>query len=173
VIEKEVLEPDVILNELHKGIRRSLKQDEKSETNDGMDISLVKIDFSTGTISFAGANNPLVYFINNEKQVVKGDKMPIGGEQLELERLFTKHTIPLTEDNGNNTFYLFSDGIQDQFGGEDNKKFLVSRFHELLGNIQKLPMHLQKDMLEDQFLKWKGNREQTDDILVIGFKIFR
>ena len=66
--------------------------------------------------------------------------------------------------------YLFTDGYVDQFGGPDSKKIMSRRFRELLLKYHKLPLPEQKSKLEEYLIDWKGDLEQTDDILVIGIR---
>lgn len=66
---------------------------------------------------------------------------------------------------------MFSDGFQDQFGGDKNQKFMLNRLQELLFDIRKEPMSLQLQKIEDTFEKWKGDQRQIDDILVMGLKL--
>ena len=87
-----------------------------SEVKDGMDISLLCIDAKNKTITWSGANNALWYIQNNELLIIKPDKQPIG--KTENPSPFTTHEI---EYNTNMTFYLFTDGFADQFGGEKGK----------------------------------------------------
>ncbi len=161
-----VISPELILYELHKDIRQTLKQQD-TDNRDGMDISICVIDIGKETLEFAGANNPLYYIQNNELQVIKGDRKSIGGMQLEDERIFTKTVIDVSIPT---VFYLFSDGYVDQFGGKENKKFLSKQFKELLLQIYQEPMAEQQQILENSFIQWKGESKQTDDILVIGAK---
>lgn len=67
------------------------------------------------------------------------------------------------------SFYIFSDGYADQFGGPEHKKLKYRRFKQLLLNIHKLPAPDQKNILLQKFSNWKGDNEQTDDVSVIGF----
>ena len=159
--------PDRILNKLHLGVRRTLKQDE-GENRDGMDISICAIDRKTKTIEFAGANNPLVYIQNDQVHVIKGDRYSIGGLQKENERKFTLHSIQVNQPT---CFYIFSDGYTDQFGGERGRSFLLKNFKNLLLEIHKEPMEKQRELLAEHFVKWKGNEDQIDDVIVIGFKL--
>jgi len=62
--------------------------------------------------------------------------------------------------------YLFSDGITDQFGGEENKKITSKRFQQFLIDTCTLSMQEQKTALNTFFNDWKGQNEQTDDVLV-------
>ncbi len=166
---KDIVAPDTILNELHKRVRLALKQQE-SQNRDGMDLSLVVIDKKAKTMDFAGAKNPLLYIQNNEIIQLKADKMPIGGEQTEAERVFTKQTINLDQST---TVYLFSDGYQDQFGGTANKKFMIANMRNLFLQIYQQPMHTQKEILDHTINEWikAGKEEQIDDILVIGLRL--
>ncbi|TAE00534.1 MAG: tetratricopeptide repeat protein, partial [Bacteroidetes bacterium] len=112
VLAREIIEADQILNELHKGVRRALKQNETSN-KDGMDLALCVINKKENEVVYAGAKNPMIFIQNNELDTIKADKMPIGGSSQEHQIGFSKKHIPLKEEN---TFYIFSDGYQDQFG---------------------------------------------------------
>ena len=170
LIDNQMLtSPDLLLNELHKGVRQALKQAE-TENRDGMDAIMLIIDHSTKKAQYAGAKNPLIYIQNNELHLIKADKTPIGGEQREQERIFTKHEISIDLPT---TFYLLSDGFQDQFGGKQNKKFSIARMKELFLQIHTLPLPTQQQMLNDTFEAWRGQagEKQIDDVLVVGIKI--
>lgn len=159
-----VLSPEEILNELHVAIRKDLKQKE-TQNRDGMDLALVVIDNEAQTLEFAGAKNPLLYIQNGELHEIKGDKFPVGGYSYESEQSFTKHTIDISQPT---TFYVYSDGYQDQFGGKKGRKFMSRKFKNLLHEIHKLPMTEQQHKLENRLQEWMGNHRQVDDVLVIG-----
>ncbi|MFN7295162.1 MAG: SpoIIE family protein phosphatase, partial [Bacteroidota bacterium] len=171
--EKQVYECDAILNQLHNEVRAALKQDiAHNTTNDGMDIALCRIDLDTLEMQYAGANRALYifrpYVAGYEFIEVKPNKFSIGGFQAETSRQFNAHTIQLKQGD---TFYMFSDGYADQFGGAKNKKFMVKRLqHELMG-MQHLPLHEQKLLINQLLHDWKGNTEQVDDILMIGVRV--
>lgn len=167
VFLQDIDSPDEVLNELHVQVRKTLKQNE-TENRDGMDIALCVIDKVNQKIEFAGAKNPLIYVHNNEFERIKGDKMPIGGVQKEKERIFTKHCLTFDE---NTAVYMFSDGYQDQFGGEKGRKFLSKRFLSLLEYVSKEPMRNQKSILNHTIQDWMGaSHKQVDDILVMGIR---
>ena len=69
------------------------------------------------------------------------------------------------------TIYLISDGYIDQFGGVEVKRFKSRGFRKLLLSIQDKTMKEQLEILNSVLLEWKGDLEQTDDILVIGVKL--
>ena len=164
-----ITEADKILNQLHKGVSKALKQQE-NQNRDGMDMALCVIDRKKNILEYAGAKNPLIYISNGETQRVIADKMPIGGiEDEELqEKIFTKHVISL---HPQKVFYMFSDGFPDQFGGKEKKKYMNKPFRDLLFTIHQKPFEQQREILEKTFVEWMGNEPQVDDVLVVGFTV--
>lgn len=166
-IHISALNADDILNQLREKVITSLHQsDNRNEPKDGMDIALCIIDTERKKLQFAGAYNPLLIIRGEEIIELKGDKMPVSYHKRK-DVAFTKQTAELK--NGD-CLYLFSDGYVDQFGGEKKHKYLLSRFKENLVRIHQKPMLEQKNILEEEFAKWKGNLNQVDDVLVIGFR---
>ena len=135
-----------------------------AEVKDGMDISLLKITNKT-KVQWSGANNSLWYILNNELIEVKADKQPIG--KYSEAKPFTENNFTFNEPV---TFYLFSDGYADQFSPDD-KKLMKKKFKEVVLSVQGLPMQEQGNKIEKVHVDWKGNAEQTDDVLVIGIKL--
>jgi len=157
-----------VLEKLHIKIRSLLRQ-EVSTNRDGMDMSLIIWNKSEKTMQFAGAKNALLYIENGKSHFIKGNKYPIGGIQKEAQRSFTTHQIALDPPL---TIYLFTDGFQDQFGGFNGRKFMLSNLKDLLVNIYQTPFEQQKSVLIDtvnQYMQ-QNNEKQTDDLLIIGFK---
>lgn len=169
VYEANVLNPSEVLRELNKRVLRSLKSNKLySQVDDGMDIGICMLNRSSLILSFAGAKRPLYFISNNQLNVVKGDHYPVGGILFEKERVYHEHEVQLHK---NDLIYLFTDGIVDQFGGEENKKFMYSRFKKLLQVVADKPLKEQKDEIEKTLVMWQGANEQTDDMLLIGVKI--
>ena len=157
-----------ILNELRAHIISSLRQTGSGgESRDGMDVALCIIDHKNRILEYSGANNPLYMIRNGELTHTKADKMPIGIHRRAKES-FVNHFINLKQDD---LIYIFSDGYNDQFGGEDGRKFLSVNFKKILIENSDKTLSEQKSILKKTFEEWKGERKQLDDILVIGFKI--
>ena len=132
-----------------------------------MDISLAILDRKAGTVQYSGANNPLYLVRRGELTRYQADRMPIGIHVTDMAP-FTNHIINV---EAGDSIYLFSDGYADQFGGEQGKKFMYRQFQELLTSGAALPTHEQMERLDSRLLQWRGDYEQIDDILVIGFRI--
>ncbi len=165
--------PSVIMDKMSKGVvqilhARSGGEDSSQQTKDGMDMSLCMINFKKMELQFAGAYNPLYFIRNGSITQYKADKFPIGLRSEEEIRNFTNNVIQLKEGD---SFYIFSDGYADQFGGPKGKKFMTGNFRDLLLKTSKLPIEAQKEHLNKTLESWKGNLEQVDDVLVMGFQI--
>ena len=167
---EEITNPGEMLNNLHREVQFALKQrDGLNENHDGMDIALCCIDYKKKELQFASANRVL-YFFNEagEFKELKGDKNAIGGMIHTSRRNYSCFTIPFEKGD---CFYIFSDGIVDQFGGKDEKKFGYKRLKNLFADNQQFKMSRQKELLEKTMLSWIGELEQVDDILVIGVRL--
>jgi serine phosphatase RsbU (regulator of sigma subunit) len=120
------------------------------------------------TLQYAGAHNPLWIIRHNAEEIheIKANKQPIG--QFVKPLPYTTHTVELFPGD---TFYVFTDGYADQFGGPKGKKFKSGTFKKLLLSIQEQDMDKQKEMLLTAFNDWKGSVEQVDDVCVIGVRV--
>lgn len=166
---RKIYSPDEILMALSNEVRTALKQ-ETTKNQDGMDAALCVIDKENHILEFAGAKNPLVYIQNEELNTLKGSKLTIGGTSNKYynEKSYQKHTIDISIPT---TFYIFSDGFQDQFDEESKRKFMIKKLRELLFEIHDSEMSEQKQILDDVIELWRGDTVQLDDILLIGVKV--
>ena len=174
VLEFNLTHPAEILDKVNEIVIEAFSGNEQEQINDGMDASLLVIDFEKEMIEWAGANNPL-WIVDKkggstELKEYKGDKQPIG--RFDHVQPFTNHQIPLVKGNH---YYLFSDGYADQFGGPNwesgGKKFSQKRFRELVLSQAAFSIGEQEAQFEKSFLDWKKSSEQIDDILVAGFTL--
>lgn len=168
VNKEEVMEPAKILNMLRDFIKLTLSQTGKqNEQKDGMDMSLSMLDTENMKLEWAGAYNPLVLIRGDELIEYKADKMPVA-IHVSDHQPFTNHVIDLQPGD---TFYMYSDGYPDQFGGADARKFMSKRFKQLLLDIHHKPMEEQKEILHQEHLNWRGETDQIDDIVVFGVRV--
>jgi serine phosphatase RsbU (regulator of sigma subunit) len=167
VIENEISSPEQIIGELDKKVIKNLDSHQEKR-NDGMDIAVAVIDRTNQLIHFSGAKLPLYHIHNSVLAQIKGSIFPIGSKQYKNNKVFQKHTISYAKGD---TIYLFSDGFQDQFGGEKNMKYTIKRFRHFLSEMYGMDLDEQKEMLEKELTYWKNGSKQTDDILVMGFKL--
>lgn len=172
-IVQGIQSPDLILNETRRLVIENLKNDGSEDGGkDGMDASLLSIDFENNIMNCACANNPIWIIRKNEGESaelieIKPDRMPIGKHDKDATP-FKLHTFKLHKGDA---IYTLTDGFPDQFGGVNGKKFKTKQLQEILVSISHEPMETQKQKLNSAFDIWKGDLEQVDDVLIIGIKI--
>ncbi len=168
VIQGNITEASQVLEELRLKMKQSFKQTGSSdEQKDGMDLALCAINLETNELQYSGANIPLYQYRNNELIIYKPVPNPIGISYKEIP--FKNENIKLEKGD---VFYMFSDGIVDQFHHVTNKKFKAAGFRKVLAEINSQPMDEQKDRIDKLYNEWVGDiKNQTDDILVMGFKV--
>jgi hypothetical protein len=193
IIDKESSpRADQVLSELRLHVTDSLKQvGGENEAKDGMDMGLLVVDFNTSRIEFSGAYNPcfrvrkmteeeIRTYNEDDKESSEGvmsngkylletilaSKMPIGiSPRINEQFVFYDWNL-----ESGFSYYLFSDGYIDQFGGPDGRKFMKKNFKRLILEIQDHPMAMQKELLENNLRSWMGQTHQIDDILVLGIR---
>lgn len=166
VIKHQMLsDPAEILHALDSLLFDEFNRNNKIQRADGMDIALCVFDFQTHTLNFAGANQSLQIYSAEEEIEIKGNRFPIGLYH-DVDKKFETHSFEFQKGD---RFFLFTDGIVDQFGGEKDKKFTKKRLKESLQTSENL-LKIQ-DECNSKFISWKNKNEQTDDVLLIGLEI--
>lgn len=169
IIEKGLEQADEILRSLHLGVRQILKQfEEDTNLQDGMDIALIVIDKALKKISFAGAKRPVYSYRQGQVKEYCGDRHSIGGYQKEYTGNYSQQELEWDEKT---TYFLFTDGYPDQFGGPKNKKYMLRSFRESLKKASETSLHDAYALLLNQLNNWQRKQAQTDDILVLGFRL--
>lgn len=177
------LNPAEILDKLHEAVRDALKQ-KTSEANagDGMDLGLVRVDPAARQIQFAGAHRPLYYIHKNRAgafdggedcrfQEYEGTRKGIGGKPLPNGRKEKDFANNVIDYEAGDRFFVFSDGLPDQLGGAEHKKFFTRRVKEWLArNVDESMTSTSKDLFKT-FYDWKGADKQVDDVLLIGVEL--
>lgn len=168
ILESKILSPSQILKELDTRISATLKQQKLKDdvVHDGMDLALLKVNKAKSEFTYTSAKRPAILVRDKQLSEFKGSKHTLGGFRNE-EKNFDEITKTYQEDD---VIYLFTDGYIDQFGGPDNKKFMIRRFRDLLVSIHSKPIAEQKQKIESEITRWIGTNEQTDDIAVIGIR---
>lgn len=161
------LSPAVILDKLDEMVNKTLAVEKNdSQIKDGMDIALCKINIKTKKLEYAGAHRPLYHVVKGELTEYKGDKWAIGGGVYRNQTNFTNYEVNLKKGDA---VYIFSDGLPDQFGGPNSRKFSPQRIKEVVINNSE-DMNKTYTVMKQEFQTWMGDQKQTDDVLLIGIK---
>lgn len=161
--------PAEVLARMNGLIKDALRQNGRdARSDDGMDCALCHVDSGAGRLTFAGANSPL-YVMNGEGvEIVKGDRCGLGYVRSPRDFEFTEHDI---EAGRGMRFYLASDGLVDQVGGERGFPFGRSRFVEFIERERTSPIAAQGIDLAGELRRYQGAEKRRDDITVIGFEL--
>jgi serine phosphatase RsbU (regulator of sigma subunit) len=161
--------PSKLLEAMNAEVKNTLGQQRSgNELNDGMEIGLCVYDPATKKVEYAGAGMPLAVFRSGKYEEIKAAKCTVGSVQEHVKEAPPTHVIQLSDGD---SFYLNSDGIADQFGGKDGKKFRREQLRNVLAEIQPMKMQDQKNKVEETLSAWMKGFEQTDDILLIGVRV--
>jgi serine phosphatase RsbU (regulator of sigma subunit) len=186
VNEYNIYNPAQILDLLRAKVIKTLRQKE-TNTKDGMDISICAINTKLREINYAGAFNPV--YITTDAEINEASNFDVYTNELIPDKVLKiipadRFPIGIVEDQNNDMFtnkkyhykagdclYLFSDGLADQFGGLNGKKYRTKQLKDLLLKLAKHDMEYQHLSIAEDFEKWKGMHEQVDDILMVGIKL--
>lgn len=138
------------------------------QMNDGMDISICRLDLNTLQLQYAAANNSIYLYSSASKeiQVLKPSKQPVGNYP--KQHPFECHELQL---HAGDFLYLFTDGFADQFGGPQGKKFKYNAFKNIILQNVNAPIENQRAVLEASLMDWMNDYDQVDDICVMGVRV--
>ncbi|MCE9537855.1 MAG: tetratricopeptide repeat protein [Bacteroidetes bacterium] len=165
---KQIKETNAILDELRRIVILALNPEGAiEEGKDGMDLIFGRLNLQTKELQYSAANNSFYVSRNGELIKHKLDKMPVG-KYWEFEKPFQQQTIQLETGD---IIYASTDGFQDQFGGAKEQKIMSKGLEKLISRISQQNLNEQKNILEKEFMEWKGNLEQVDDVTILGIRI--
>lgn len=165
---KKITDPSEILKKLHNRVVAGLKKNENdSFTVDGMDIAICVIEENSNTLAFSSSGRPLVHISGNNVSEISGSRFPIG-MVTRKERIFETKYVPFEKDD---LFYIFTDGITDQFNETHSEKMTRDGLIEQLKQIKSNSLKVQYRLLKDYFHDWKKEAPQMDDVCMIGVRV--
>lgn len=167
LISEKIDKPSTTLERMRVKAKEALHQSSyQSDAKDGMEMALCFYSSATRQLQYAGAGNPLYQIRDGVLIETKATRCPIGIHIKEFP--FENHLVDIQP--GDN-IYLFSDGFADQMGGLKGDKVKIKEFKNQLIQCSHLPLEKQREMLDSFLTTWMAGYDQTDDILVIGFRI--
>ncbi len=165
-------DPAQILQLLNRLIKASLRQDGRDQapetvgSDDGLDAAVCLVDEAARSLTFAGANIPLLYARGGVLHEIKGDRHSLGYRSSQADFNFSNHVIMLEEGMA---FYLATDGVTDQVGGDHRRLFGRRRLRHALEGGLDLPMERQMERLFAILADYRGGESRRDDLTFIGF----
>ncbi|BAE52257.1 PP2C family protein-serine/threonine phosphatase [Paramagnetospirillum magneticum] len=168
LVEGGEMLPSEILCRLDKAVRERLRQDRPDgSSDDGLDAAVCLWDGETQTLTFAGANLPLVTCRDGQIGVVKGNRHSLGYRTGATPQSFDDHVLPMEPGTA---VYLFTDGMTDHVGGEPPRLYGRRRLLDLIQATSHLALHLQVDRIEQALAEHRGGQNRRDDMTIMAFR---
>ncbi len=168
VSESDAENPGTVLDRMKEFVKSTLISSQKGKIiDDGMDMTICCYDFEKMIMHYAIAAQTALIIRGGEAIKLKGDSMPVGHYVRESDH-FQNMTIDIQKGD---MIYTFSDGIQDQLGGADKRKYMLKNLTKLLINVATKPTDEQSQLLEQSITAWRGNTPQVDDMTLIGIRV--
>ena len=170
VSEQPACSADGLLAQLDERVQQTLRQEgHTDESLDGLDLALCILSLREPVLEFAGAGRPLYQLRNRQLIKYEGDRLPVGGAQFKYKAYRSTRIDLLAGDR----FYLFTDGITDQFGFDEagrKRKFTPVRLQEWIADNYSTSLKRQESILTRLLTEWQGNEEQLDDLTLLAFE---
>jgi len=186
VNKSNITYPLQVANNLRAELLNHLGQSSDTyAASNGIDAVFCEFDEQKNILNFVGAGRPII-IIRKDKNYIEINKQQVNSIMhkdgyhlfyirgdfvtLDLESSLgslNNHEIQLEKDD---IVFLFSDGITDQFGGAEEKKFSKKKLMEMILANQGRSLKSQKLIIYKELDKWSLNHEQTDDIVFIGIQ---
>lgn len=166
VHQEKIYQPNKILEATSQKLRDYINYEisyPQQSFRGGMDASIIRLNLDTRELDFSGARSKAIIISDGQPLFLKGNRKSVEINKDPFEFESQKLTL-----NKGDKIYLFTDGFADQKGGQNEEKFMVKQFRELLIKNHELSESDQKSILQETFNKWKGNNEQVDDVLIVG-----
>ncbi len=167
--ESDAENPGTVLDRMRDFIKSTLNSSRvgKNAIVDGMDMTICCYDFSNMVLHYAIANQTAILVRDGETIKLKGDLMPVGMYIREKEH-FNTYTMPIKKGD---MVYAYSDGMQDQLGGNENRKFLQRNMLAMFLDVCDKSMEQQNTLIEERIISWRGGNPQVDDMTLVGIRV--
>lgn len=189
VVGNSVTDTALILEELRKDFIEILDLKDLAITKVYVDIMVISINSDEKVIEYSGSFSPPMYMFR--KLVVPSDGINEKFKNVQIDVKEGVEILSIGSDNfligysagsmpfsktrltyrGGEMLYLSTDGYNDQVGGDFGQKFLAKKYKGMLLKTWDKSLQEQEDNVRKVFLEWKGNREQSDDVLVMGIRM--
>lgn len=158
-------DPAALLQRTDQVARGMLPGDDRSrQIATNMDMGLCHVDLERRLVTFAGARLGLFWSDGDNCEEIPGHRRGINDRR---SGQYDNVQIALAPGR---TFYLVSDGLLDQAGGEQGYGFGARRLAQWIRSHARLPLAAQKTALLEEIQAYQGPLAQRDDITIVAFR---
>ncbi|MCG2586887.1 biofilm regulation protein phosphatase SiaA [Massilia sp. TS11] len=157
--------PAAVLAQADVAVRAMLREGElRKALATSMDAGLCYLDRGARRMLFAGAKISLYWSDGAQVEELKGSRRALGDRRVGDYQDLSLELQP------ERTYYLVTDGVLDQAGGEHGFGFGSSRLAEMLLQHARLPLEEQAARFSDIINAYRGAYPQRDDITILSFR---
>lgn len=158
--------PAAVLQATNGGMHRVLSEAQMTRAiATSMDVGLVLLDFAEDRLRFAGAKISLYWCDGEHVRSVKGDSRSLWDRRAGT---YHDHDLPLLR---HGTYYMATDGVFDQAGGDHGFALGTERFRSWLLEHAAKPVAQQQQAFARSLAAFMGDHPQRDDITILSFSI--
>lgn len=160
--------PAALLTQLDQRVRTRLGQDRNDgDSDDGLDAALCCYDLDAGTLTFAGAGIGLLVWADGHLQDIRPHRASLGYRRTPTTPLID-HGLPL---QAGTRYYLISDGISSQLGGDPRQMYGKPRLHRTLLAAADATLAEQLTALSRDLDNYRGDEAIRDDMTALAFRV--
>ncbi len=163
VLERGIWSPEMLAEELDSRLGQLFRR--KLPISLTVDGTIALIDLTRRKLAYLSLKGRGAWV--RRGTVTRLEAHPFSFGEL-LGRAAIETTVELEQGD---RLYFYSDGVQDQVGGPQGRRWGTRAWLEYLRDLQNLPLPQQKQTLEETIRSWQGENAQNDDILVIGLEV--
>ena len=165
---KDLSHPDTILNDLDEFLQKSLSLDDThQETDFGLDAGVCCFSLDAKIFRYSGAKMNLYQKTDQGVVEIKGDKKSLGYDIKEHPLNFKVFECALNEKPS--SFFVFSDGVTDQVGGEKKLMYGKKRvLHQIRGAVD---VKTAVSNIVADVERYQGLNKRRDDLTLFGFAV--
>jgi sigma-B regulation protein RsbU (phosphoserine phosphatase) len=167
-------DPVSALTSLDHYVRTGLNQDRAdSESDDGCDATVLRIDRRLQRVEYAGAKIDL-FHVNTAGVVTRhmAQRVSLGyKDRVPLSEVPPVKVLPYQKGD---LFAIVTDGLTDQVGGEAGKpkmSYGYRRLEQLLSAHAGAHAQQVIDALRQDFSRWQGQNARRDDVTAVVFSL--
>jgi len=158
--------PAAVLQATNAGMHLVLSEAQLSRAlATSMDVGLVLLDFDAEILRFAGAKISLYWSDGETVEMVKGDNRSLWDRRTGV---YQDYEMPLRRGF---TYYMATDGVFDQAGGDHGFGLGTERFCQWLLDHASKPLAEQHDAFTRSISDFRGEHPQRDDITMFSFRV--
>lgn len=152
-------EPHLLIKKIHEGLRNIQHQDLLNGYGIGCEMIVLRVDLKTRTLKYSGTGLPL-YLIKDKMKVFKTKKSALDPDR--VVKFVRSRSLQLESGDG---IFTHCDGLIDQLS-ENGKRIRSARLRHTIAEEG-----ISERSVKGLFDSWKGNEEQTDDVVCVYFKV--